>query len=80
MDIDGSEFDSSFGDTHTAKSYQGVMQLQNMYQNGLPKPVILLPSSKEEAKGLAKLYFVAIHPFAPIVDKRRIEELVSGVL
>jgi hypothetical protein len=78
MEVDGSEFNESSTDEHSVKSHQDVLALAKMYRNKqLDLSSITLPSTKAEATMLANHYFGAIHPFAPVVDKRAVGALVS---
>jgi hypothetical protein len=79
MRIDAAEFDDEFEDTKTVKSYQGLLLRQKA---ALSNPhghdeAEKLPKSKSEALQWARWYFLAIHPFAPVVHKADFMALVG---
>lgn len=78
MQIDGAEFDDEFQDTETVKSYQGLLIAQKAaLSNPRYDEAGKLPAVKSEAMEWARWYFMAIHPFAPVVHKRDFMALVS---
>ena len=67
-EIDGSQFDDSFQDTRSPKSYQGLMIIQQQnHENNIPDAQ--LPATKEDALQWARWYFLAVNPFAPAIHK-----------
>ncbi|KAF2666335.1 hypothetical protein BT63DRAFT_56301 [Microthyrium microscopicum] len=70
MEIDGTTFDDTFGDTESPRSYQGVLALTAMYNSGQIQIHAPLPSTKNEALHYAGLYFKLVNPYAPVLDKR----------
>jgi hypothetical protein len=78
MEIDGIEFDNNFGmDQKSPKSYQGMWYLTSEYHAGRQTMTAHLPPNKVEAKRLAEQYFMGVGPFAPVLDKRDMDRLVS---
>jgi hypothetical protein len=76
-EIDGSQFDDSFQDTRSPKSYQGLMTLQQQNrENNIPDAQ--LPATKSDALQWARWYFLAVHPFAPVIHKPDMFALVRG--
>jgi hypothetical protein len=79
MQIDGSEFDDEFRDTETAKSYQGILAaMQKSWRNPSTSPeTSRIPETKGRACDWATWFFKAVNPYAPILHKPDVFNLVS---
>lgn len=81
LEMDGINFDNAFShDDKSPQSYQGMLTITAEYHAGRYQLNALLPPTKQEAKRLASFYFLAIHPYCPILDRGDMDVLVRGLV